>query len=56
MVTSVCIPTRSVGTRKDVYIDYPFEEVMFRRTCAEGLIHRKFYGEKETSEPIPGNN
>jgi len=52
----MAIKTGPYLNTKDVYIDYPFEEVMFRRIGAEGLIHRKFYGENETSEPIPGNN
>lgn len=52
----MAIKTGEYLNTKDVYIDYPFEEVMFRRTCTDGLIYRKFYGEKETSQPIPGDN
>lgn len=40
----------------DVYIDYPFEEVMFRRMKKNGAIYRKFYGEEESSELVPHYN
>ncbi len=38
--------------RADVFVDYPFEEVMFRWDHAEGKVYRKFYGEREFG-PIP---
>ena len=41
---------------KNLYIDYPFEEVMFRRMKKDGAIYRKFYGEKESSEIITHDN
>lgn len=41
---------------KDVYIDYPFEEVMFRRMKKDGAIYRKFYGEDESPDLIPHQN
>jgi len=41
---------------KNIYIDYPFEEVMFRRMSINGSIHRKFYGEFESNELIHSNN
>ncbi|MGI2112689.1 hypothetical protein ACRN9G_03705 [Shewanella frigidimarina] len=41
---------------KDVYIDYSFEEVMFRRMKKDGAIYRKFYSEQEASELIPYYN
>ena len=41
---------------KDVYIDYPFEEVMFRRMKKDGSIYRKFYGEDEFAKSIPHDN
>ncbi len=31
----------------DVYLDYPFEEAMFRYEHQTGRIFRKFYGEAE---------
>lgn len=40
----------------DVYIDYPYEEVMFRSVKANGGIYRKFYGEKESAEKISESN
>ncbi|WP_226648011.1 hypothetical protein [Microbulbifer variabilis] len=41
---------------KNVYIDYSFESVMFRRDKKTKNIYRKFYGEREHSNPIPHNN
>ncbi len=41
---------------KDVFIDYPYEEVMFRTEQLTGLIYRKFYGDSEFPEPIPDSN
>jgi hypothetical protein len=32
---------------QDVYIDYPFEDVMFRWECQTGKVFRKFYGDVE---------
>ena len=29
----------------DVYIDFPYEEVMFRHEKATGSIYRRFYGD-----------
>ncbi|MGN6082590.1 hypothetical protein [Trinickia sp.] len=40
---------------EDVYIDYPFEEVMFRWEHAGRTIFRKFYDEAE-SGPVPHDN
>ena len=50
------IKTGEYLNTKDVYIDYPFEEVMFRRTHKDGLIYRKFYGEEESLQTIPYSN
>lgn len=41
---------------KDIYIDYEFEEVFFRRECTSKKIYRKFYGEDESKEIIPFDN
>ncbi len=41
---------------KDIYIDYPFELVMFRRMKGSGSVYRKFYGEAEFTEVIDGGN
>lgn len=43
-------------SKKDVYIDYPFEEVMYRWDHLEEKIYVKFYGKKEKEEPIPHHN
>ncbi|CCN72829.1 conserved hypothetical protein [Vibrio nigripulchritudo SFn118] len=40
---------------KDVYIDYPFEEVMFRR-MKSSLIYKKFYGESESKNTVSSCN
>lgn len=41
---------------KDVYIDYPFEEVMFRWDHEAEKIYVKFYGKEERQEPVPYDN
>lgn len=43
-------------TDQDLFVDYPFEEVMFRRVAKSGNIYRKFYSEDEYPEPIPSDN
>lgn len=40
----------------DIFIDYPFEEVMFRWECNLEKIYRKFYGSDEEIESIPHDN
>ena len=52
----MAIKTGEYLNTKEIYIDYPFEEVMFRRNHKNGSVYRKFYGEKESVEPIPHNN
>lgn len=37
--------------RGDVYIDYPYESVMFRFEKASGRVFRRFYGEAEVEVP-----
>jgi hypothetical protein len=44
------------NTKKDIYIDYSFEGVMFRRMHTTKLIFRKLYGEKEFGEPVSYDN
>lgn len=41
--------------RANVFVDYPFEEVMFRWDHAEGRAYCKFYSEREFG-PIPHDN
>jgi len=50
------IETGEYLNTKNIYIDYPYEDVMFRRDCLSEKIYRKFYGEAEEKEPIPYNN
>ncbi|MFL0798000.1 MAG: hypothetical protein K6L73_10990 [Cellvibrionaceae bacterium] len=50
------IKTGDYLNTKDVYIDYPFEDVMFKRMKDDGSIYRKFYGEEEFSEVISHDN
>jgi|APFre7841882630_1041343.scaffolds.fasta_scaffold45993_1 hypothetical protein len=41
---------------RDVFVDYSFEEVMFRWDHANKLIYRKFYGSPEGAESVPYDN
>jgi hypothetical protein len=40
----------------DVFVDYDFEEVMFRWDHVGRKVFRKFYGQDESSEAIPSDN
>jgi hypothetical protein len=40
----------------DVFIDYSFEEVMYRWDHNSKKIYVKFYGNAETSKPVPHDN
>lgn len=42
--------------QRDVYVDYPFEEVMYRWDHKAEKIYVKFYGENEKTEAIPHDN
>jgi hypothetical protein len=42
--------------KQPVYVDYPFESVMFRWDHLTKQIFRKFYGEDEGRHPIPHDN
>ena len=47
------------GTRFDsenIYIDYPFEQVIFRWDHKAKSVHRKFYGEMESLAPLAPDN
>ena len=46
----------AVFRERDVYVDYPFESVMFRWDKELKLIFRKFYQEPEEVIPIPDDN
>ncbi len=41
---------------RDIYVDYPFEDVCFRWCYKSQMICRKFYGEMESTEAIPHDN
>jgi hypothetical protein len=41
---------------RDVYIDYPFEEVMFRWHRDSKSVFRKFYGKVEETGPVENSN
>ncbi len=43
-------------TQRDIFIDYPFEEVMFRWDHQRELVFRKFYGKQEALESVPHSN
>ena len=40
----------------NVYIDYPFETVMYRWDYKSETIYRTFYGEDEQITPVPHDN
>jgi hypothetical protein len=41
---------------RDIFVDYPFEDVAFRWDHKLKIVFRKFYGEKESAEPIEQSN
>ncbi len=41
---------------QNIYIDYDFEQVMFRWDHLERNIYRKFYGESEGNKFVPHDN
>ncbi|WP_434777396.1 hypothetical protein [Neisseria sp. Ec49-e6-T10] len=41
---------------EDIYIDYPFEEVMFRWDHSIKKVFHKFYGKDEIEQPIEQSN
>jgi hypothetical protein len=41
---------------QDVYVDYPFEEVMYRWDYKIERVYVKFYGQSERSESISHDN
>jgi nucleoid-associated protein YejK len=40
---------------RDVFVDYDYEDVMFRYEAATGRFFRKFYGKPEETE-VPHDN
>ena len=43
-------------SKRDIYIDYAFEEVMFRWDHIKREIYIKFYNKDESTKPIPHDN
>jgi hypothetical protein len=43
-------------SQKDIYIDYPFEGVMYRWDHKTEKVYVKFYGKKEKADPVPHDN
>lgn len=43
-------------SQQDIYIDYQYEEVMYRWDHKAEKLYVKFYGENEKSEPVPHDN
>lgn len=39
-----------------IFLDYDFEDVMYRWDRANKLVYVKFYGEKEKEKPVPTSN
>ncbi len=52
----MAIKTGKYLNTKNIYIDYPFEKVMFRRMKTDGSIYRKFYGEEESPDSVSHDN
>lgn len=42
--------------KEDIYLDYDFEEVMFRYDYKTKNIYRKFYEQEEHTDIIPSGN
>lgn len=43
-------------SKEDIYLDYDFEEVMFRCDYKTKNIYRKFYEQEEHTDIIPSHN
>ncbi len=43
----MAVPLEAFREGQDVYIDYPFEDAMFRYEYQTRKVFRKFYGEAE---------
>jgi hypothetical protein len=41
---------------RDVYVDYPFEEVMYRRDYKNKKMYVRFYGEPESGKVLLQDN
>lgn len=45
-----------IFAKRDVFVDYPFEEIMYRWDHKTKKTYRKFYGEAEDPDPVPHDN
>jgi len=45
-----------VFAKNDIYVDYPYENVMYRWDHKNETCHVKFYGENELSDTITADN
>ena len=43
-------------SKRDIYVNYAFEDVMYRWDHREEKIYVKFYNKKESPEPVPHDN
>jgi hypothetical protein len=41
---------------RDVFVDYAFEQVMFRWDHVTKKIYKRFYGESEKAKPVSHDN
>jgi len=51
----MAVPLEVFREGHDVYIDYPFEDAMFRYEYQTGRVFRKFYGEAEVEAGYTSN-
>jgi len=42
--------------KQDIYIDYPFEDVMYRWDHQARQVFVRFYGKPEAATPVPSAN
>ncbi|TDM05468.1 MAG: hypothetical protein C4K60_11865 [Ideonella sp. MAG2] len=49
-------PHDAFNAGRDVYIDYPYESVMFRWEHLTQRVYKKFYGQVESANPVPHDN
>ena len=43
-------------SKRDIYVNYSFEDAMFRWDHEEEIIYVKFYNKNESLEPVPHDN
>lgn len=50
------VEKRPIFDQRDIFINYPFEEVMYRWDHLRKKIYVRFYGKDESSIAIPHEN